>query len=77
MIVYTDDDIPIIYNPIQFNDEENIETREPENDSKNDNNKNDDNSKKENNSKKEDKKIPEKMNVNIVIRFICCCFHKE
>jgi len=69
MIVYTDDDIPIIYNPIQFNDEENIETREPKNDINNDDKKN---------SKKEDKKIPEKVNVNVVVRFIwCCCFNTK
>uniref|UniRef100_A0A6C0HTS1 Uncharacterized protein n=1 Tax=viral metagenome TaxID=1070528 RepID=A0A6C0HTS1_9ZZZZ len=34
MIVYTDDDIPIVYNPIQINDPKNIATKEPENDTK-------------------------------------------
>lgn len=52
MIVYTDDYIPIVYNPIQINDPQNIATKEPEND-----------------TKTEDKKI----NVNIVVRFLCCC----
>jgi hypothetical protein len=39
MIVYTDDDIPIVYNPIQINDPQNIATKEPENDTKTDNKK--------------------------------------
>jgi hypothetical protein len=34
MIVYTDDNIPIVYNPIQINDPQNIATKEPENHSK-------------------------------------------
>jgi len=60
MILYTDDDIPIIYNPIQINDEKNVSTKEPSN---SENNKN--------------IPIPKQINVNIIVRFICCCFHKN
>ena len=63
MILYTDDDIPIVYNPIQFQDEKILIHKEPLNT--------------ENIPIPIPIPTPEKINVNIIVRFICCCFRKN
>lgn len=65
MIIYTDDDIPIIYNPIQLYDEKKIIKGEPEI------------VKGEPEIVKgepETKLDKIKKNVNTIVQFLCCCF---